>query len=360
MSENLRDELVSLTSDLIRFESIAERPDQLAAAIHYVAGYLATIPNIHVQRSERNSKPALVATLRETRRPALLLNAHLDVVVAAPQQFQPEVRDGRIYGRASQDMKGSAAVMLCLLRDLAALEHPPDVGFQFVSDEEIGGRDGTGRLLEDGWRCETFIALEPTDMHICYAQKAPMWVEVTVPGTPGHGSRPWDSRNPIFAIQAGLARLAERFPAPDAPIWRTTVTPTSMQAGGGSRNQIPASAGMSFDIRHTGEDRPEDLVALLQECFPGAEVRGGRSGGLLESDPNEAAFQRLAHISRQVTGRQCEFYREHFASDARFYSQAGIPAICFGPVGQGLHSDDEWVSVDGLVDLYNVLREYVQ
>jgi succinyl-diaminopimelate desuccinylase len=360
MSENLRDELVSLTSDLIRFESIAERPDQLAAAINYVASYLAAIPNIYIQRSERNSKPALVATLRETRSPALFLNAHLDVVVAAPEQFQPDVRDGRIYGRASQDMKGSAAVMLRLLRDLAALENPPDVGFQFVSDEEIGGRDGTGRLLEEGWRCETFIALEPTDLNICYAQKAPMWVEVTVSGTPGHGSRPWDSHNPIFAIQAGLARLAERFPDPTEPIWRTTVTPTSLQAGGGSRNQIPASASISFDIRHVGEDRPEDIVALLRECFPGAEVHGGRSAGLLQSDPNEAAFQRLARVSEQVIGRKSEFYREHFASDARFYSQAGIPAICFGPVGQGLHSDDEWVSIDGLVDLYTVLREYVQ
>lgn len=359
MSENLRAELITLTSDLIRFESIAERPDQLAAAANYIASYLAAIPNIYVQRSERNSKPALVATLRETRSPTLFLNAHLDVVVADPQQFKPEVREGRIYGRASQDMKGSAAVMLRLLRDLAALDHPPDVGFQFVCDEEIGGYDGTGRLLEEGWRCETFIALEPTDMHICYAQKGPMWVEIIVPGTPGHGSRPWDSQNPILAVQAGLARLAERFPDPAEPIWRTTITPTGLRAGAGSRNQIPAEASISFDIRHTGDDRPADLMAMLQECFPGATLRGGKSGGLLESDPSAPSLQRLARVCQQVTGKPCEFYREHFASDARFYSQAGMSSVCFGPVGQGLHSDNEWVSIDGLVDLYTVLWEYV-
>src|SRR5918911_1597844 len=86
-----------------------------------------------------------------------------------PAQLQPEVRDGRIYGRASQDMKGSGAVLLRLMRDLAALPEPPDVGFMFVSDEEIGGEDGTGYLAQQGWGCGFFLAAEPTDMQICYA-----------------------------------------------------------------------------------------------------------------------------------------------------------------------------------------------
>ena len=61
----------------------------------------------------------------------------------------------------------------------------------------------------------------------------------------------------------------------------------------------------------------------------------------------------------QVLGRTALLYREHFASDARFYSDLRIPAVCFGPVGAGLHSDEEWVSIDSLVELYHVLARFV-
>src|SRR5215475_1650607 len=115
----LLDELTALTCELVVIRSIAEQPDQLHA-----------------------------------------------------------VRGGRIYGRGSQDMKGSGAVLLRLLKDLAALDVPPDVGFMFVSDEEIGGANGTGILLEQGWRCGFFLAAEPTDLDICFEQKGAMWVEV--------------------------------------------------------------------------------------------------------------------------------------------------------------------------------------
>lgn len=105
----LRDELIRLTCDLIRFETIADRPDQLQAAIDYVADYLADVPGIQIEKSCVADKPALVVTLQPTRSPRLMLNGHLDVVVGQPAQFVPEVRDGRIYGRGSQDMKGSIA-----------------------------------------------------------------------------------------------------------------------------------------------------------------------------------------------------------------------------------------------------------
>src|SRR5204863_8462163 len=119
----------------------------------------------------------LVVRLRDAKAPAGTLNAHPDVVPARPEQFRPEVRDGRIYGRASQDMKGSGAVLLRLMKDLAALPEPPDVGFMFVSDEEIGGENGTGYLADQGWSCGFFLAAEPTDLQICYAHTGVLWVD---------------------------------------------------------------------------------------------------------------------------------------------------------------------------------------
>ncbi len=172
----LRDQLVQLTCELIAIPSTDDRPDQLAAVIDYAERYARAAPGVFVHRVEHAGKPSLIVTLRDTRAPAVMLNAHLDVVAARPEQFAPQVRDGRIYGRASQDMKGSGAVLLRLLRDLAARPTPPDVGWMFVSDEEIGGENGTGFLADQGWGCRFFLAAEPTDLQICYAQKGVLWV----------------------------------------------------------------------------------------------------------------------------------------------------------------------------------------
>ena len=354
----LLDELSALTCDLIAIPSIAERPDQLQAVIDYAERYARAVPGVYIHRGEWAGKPSLVATLRDTHAPAVLLNAHLDVVPARPEQFQPVVRDGRIYGRGSQDMKGSGAVLLRLLKDLAALDSPPDVGFMFVSDEEIGGADGTGILLEQGWRCDFFLAAEPTDMEICFEQKGAMWIEIHLRGKPAHGSRPWEGRNAMAALRDGLLAMERRFPTPDENAWRTTVVPTIVH-GGEASNRLPESVVLTLDIRHIPEDQPDAIVAGLRECYPADEVRLLRRGPPLSTDPHDAGVQRLAACAAEALGRPTRFYREHFASDARFYSSVGIPAVCFGPVGAGLHSDEEWVDLASLGQLYDTLRRFV-
>ena len=362
MTDTLRAELTTLTSDLVRFASTADRPDQIKASLDYVAAYASKVPGVFVERVEHNGVHSVVVTLRDTHTPAIFLNGHLDVVAAKPEQFEPEERMGRLYGRATQDMKGSVAVMLRLIKDLAAaasINDRPNVGFQFVGDEEIGGFDGTGWLLEQGWRCGFFIAAEPTDMRICYAQKGVAWYEVRLPGVPAHGSRPWDGTNPLLALGHGLVALDTAYPVPEPGAWRTTIVPTIVHSSSASANQIPPEVMLSIDVRHIPEDTPDSITAALQHCFPTGEVRRGHDGPPLDTDPNNPHVQQLANVSAAVLGQSTELYREHFASDARFYSSVGIPAICFGPVGKGLHSDDEWVDLESLAQVYDVLRKFV-
>ncbi len=357
---DLTSELTRLTCDLIRFETIENRPDQLQAAIDYVAAYLADLP-VAIERSEAGGKPALVVTLRPTRAPRLMLNGHLDVVVGQPDQFVPQVRDGRIYGRGSQDMKGSVAVMMRLIRDLAQQPNPPDVGFQFVTDEEIGGRYGTGRLRDEGWRCDFMLCLEPTDLGILFEHKGGMWTKLRIPGRAAHGSRPWEGENPVFPLMAGIAAMAERYPPPAGPRdWRTSVTPTEIQVGAGSRNQVPAEAFVTFDIRWTSDTSPERIQADLAAAFPSAEFVSVLASAGLQTDPEHHEVARIADLIAHHTGQPPRFYREHFATDARYYSHIGVPAICLGPVGKGLHSAEEWVEIASLVTLYHIIASYIE
>ncbi len=95
-NQSLLDELTTLTCDLVTMNSVAEQPEQLQAVIDYAERYIRAVPGIYVHRGEHAGKPYVIATLRDTRAPAVMLNAHLDVVPGRPEQFQPEVRDGRI------------------------------------------------------------------------------------------------------------------------------------------------------------------------------------------------------------------------------------------------------------------------
>jgi succinyl-diaminopimelate desuccinylase len=356
----LLDEMVALTCDLIAFESIDQQRDEIHAAIDYAERYARAHTNGLIERVESQGIPNLVVSLRGNRTPKLTLNAHLDVVPGRPEQFHPQVREGRIYGRGSQDMKGSAAVLLRLIKDLAALPEPPDVAFQFVGDEEIGGANGTRVLLEErGWRTGFFLAAEPSDLQICYAHKGSMWPEVLLRGSPAHGSRPWDGVNPIIALQAGLVAVAERYPTPDEAAWMTTVVPTRIESGDAT-NRLPSAARVVFDIRFIPEERPEDVLAVLRESFPGAELVGRAPGAPLYTDPNNPLVQQLAGCIQRATSEKAGFYREHFATDARYYSDAHIPAVCVGPIGAGLHSDEEWVDIESLGTLYQILRQFAE
>lgn len=358
MSPSLRDELVQLTMDLVRFPSVAERPDQLRAVIDYAAQYAHAMPGLHISTGEHADKPYLIATLHETCAPSIMLNAHLDVVPGRAEQFTPEVRNGRIYGRATQDMKGSAAVLLRLMKDLAALPTPPDVGFMFVSDEEIGGENGVGYLADQGWGCDLFISAEPTDLRICSAHKGAMWVEVHLRGTPAHGARAWEGHNAILDLRDGLVALEQRYPTLIEDTWRTTATPTRVR-GGEADNRLPETVVLALDIRFVPEDQPDDIVAALRECFTGGEVRMLRRGPPLFTREDEPMVQRLAAAVTDVLEQPAQFFHEHFATDARYYSARGVPAVCIGPVGAGLHSDEEWVDIESLAQLYDVLRRFV-
>jgi succinyl-diaminopimelate desuccinylase len=359
MTDLLHD-LTTLTCDLVRFPTTADRPDQLKAVIDYVEAYLADIDGLTIERTNSDNKPALMVALQATKRPALMLNGHLDVVMARPDQYEPQIRDGRIYGRGTQDMKASMAVMLRLIRDLAARPERPNVGFQFVTDEEIGGIHGTNYLLEQGWECDFMLCLEPTDLGILYEHKGGVQIDIRIPGAPGHASRPWDSSNPTWEVAAGLQRLAAMHPIPaGSHEWKTTFTPTSLHIGTASRNQVPPEAVIGFDIRRTRDLSPEQIRDDIAACFPTAEFLTFRYGPGLVTDPEQEDVVRVADIVSRRTGTTARFYREHYGTDARFYTAKGMPAICLGPIGAGLHSDEEWVDIASMGTLYDIILDFI-
>ena len=150
---------------MLAIPSTADRPDQLNRALDAVIDFVG--PGFTVERFESNGKPSALLWAGDGPRPAfrIVLNGHLDVVPAAAEQFVPR-RDGdRLYARGAQDMKVSALVQAAVFRELAA-RLPYPLGLQLVTDEEVGGRDGTRHQLEQGVTGEFVVIGEHSGLDI--------------------------------------------------------------------------------------------------------------------------------------------------------------------------------------------------
>ncbi len=355
---SIRAALIELTKSLIAIPSISDDAVHRAAVIDFIEQFCRALPGVHLTRHESNGFPSLVAAFDDVPAKSLVLNGHVDVVPARSSQFEPVERDGKIYGRGAQDMKGAVAAMMVLLRALAESGEKPSVSWQFVTDEEIGGTDGVGYLLRQGYTADFFLAGEPTDLRIVNRAKGILWITIMQEGEPAHGSRPWEGRNPIVPVSQGLQKLLQRYPIPAEPVWHTTVTPAAIH-GGDAHNRVPTSVQLKLDVRRIPDEAPEDILHFVHECFPDADVQVGHCGSALDTRPNDPEVAKLKQAIEAETGQLAEFYNEHFGSDARFYSEVGVPAVCFGPTGAGLHSHNEWVSIDSLETFYRVLRRLV-
>jgi acetylornithine deacetylase len=112
---------------------------------------------------------------------SLLLNAHMDTVGVEDMSIDPfggELREGRVYGRGAQDMKGSLAAMIAAAKAIvdAGIRLRGDLLITGVADEEHSSI-GTEALVKE-FKADSAIVTEPTDMHICRAHRGFIWFEV--------------------------------------------------------------------------------------------------------------------------------------------------------------------------------------
>lgn len=346
--------------ELVAIPSVSNRREECHRTLDYVQKALGPQHGLHVWEVEDQGVRSLVVGTHDSRRAKVILNAHLDVVWAPDEQFMPRVEKGLLYGRGTYDMKGAGAVYLQILRDLAASDPAtrPDVQVQFVTDEEIGGHHGACKLVDEGFTGGLFIAGEPTDLNICYQAKGLLWVTVRQPGRPGHAAMPWQAENPLLALHRGLGRLLEAYPQPATAEWRTTVTPTGIEAGG-SHNRVPDLASLKLDIRHVPADPATRLKQELRAAFPEATLELVQESYALDTDPEADEVQRLVELQNAELGHPPTLYSEHFASDARYWGRLGVPSVCWGPAGAGMHASDERVDLQSLETYYRLVRQLV-
>jgi succinyl-diaminopimelate desuccinylase len=344
--------MLTRLAELISIRSTADRPDELQRALDLVideagAGWT-------VRRFLANGKPsALLHPPGAGGGPfRVVLNAHLDVVPGADEQFVPRREGDRLYGRGGHDMKAAALVLTGVFRDLAGVL-PYPIALQLVTDEEVGGADGTGHQLAAGVRAGFVIIGEQSGLRVVTESKGICQARLTTTGRSAHAAYPWLGENALLALTAAIGRLLDRYPVPAAEAWTTTVNVARLDTPNRAVNQVPALATAAVDIRYPPTDtdfagRTAAEVAAHLTAVSGAAAEVDALGPPHHADPDSTEV-RLLRAAIRGAGHPGDLLRKHGAADGRYYHALGTDAVIFGPGGDGQHGPDEYVDLTTLV-----------
>lgn len=319
------------------------------------------------------NRPNVVGILRGSGGgKSLLLNAHMDTVgtegMAAP--FSAEIRDGKLYGRGSQDMKGSLAAMLAAAKAIVdrGIVLSGDLLITAVADEEyisIGTDDLVKRFSADA-----AIVTEPTDMRLCRAHRGFIWYTVTSVGRAAHGSRYDEGVDAIMRMGRFLHELdkleQELRRRPPHPLVGTPSLHAAMIAGGTEISVYAAQCTLQVERRTNPGETVAQATAELETLCQRVNATDTTNQLAVTVDFSRPAFEIAANrpvvqVVEQAMSKRLGKAEPHvgatFWTDAAILAATGIDTVLLGPVGAGLHSAEEWVDLQSVSDLAAVLAE---
>lgn len=284
----------------------------------------------------------------------LYFHGHYDVVPAqSREQFNPMVRNGRLYGRGSTDMKSGLAAMIYATYLLKELKVPlrGRIGLCLVADEETGGRGGSAYLDQLGLLGQDAVAMltpEPTSGVIWNANRGAITLRVTVRGRPAHvglqhqGVNAFEGMLQVArALQALKAEVEQRKTGyhivPEAAAHSILMLGGRVE-GGTNFNVVPDTCTFTVDRRFNPEEDLETEKARLLALFERVRQQGiqlevevfqeGPSCGTPADHPVAVA---LAETAEAVLGERPAFEMCPGLLETRWYARKGIPAFAYGP-----------------------------
>lgn len=376
------DYLEKTLAGLVRINSInpfftqgeEQRTDESAIAA-YLAGELERLGMRVTSHEPEPGRVSVVGTLPGTGGGrSLLLYGHMDTVnvegMAAP--FSAEVRDGRMYGRGTYDMKGGLAA--CVAAAKAVIDSGArlagDLSVVGVADEEVaslGLFDLLKTLKADAPRTAAIVT-EATELDICVAHKGFCWFEVETFGRAAHGSRfleGIDANLRMGRFLGHLDRLERQLrESPGHPLVGPPTLHAATLRGGTGPSTYAAHCRLEVERRTVPGETEAGTLAELQgildrlkaedPAFQGS-VRTLLARPPFEVAPEAAIVQTVDRAAAEVLGRRPATIGHTFWMDASLFAEAGIETVVIGPAGAGAHAIEEWVDLDSVAKLADIL-----
>lgn len=320
---------------------------------------------------------------RGTEGPVLCFAGHTDVVPTGPLNewssapFQPEVRDGMLYGRGAADMKGSIAAFVVACEHFVAAnpDHKGSIALLITSDEEGPSINGTVKVIETlearGEKIDWCLVGEPSSTSqagdiIKNGRRGSLNAQLTVTGKQGHVAYPHLADNPIHRAAPALAELAaaewdqgnDYFPP-------TTFQISNLNAGTGATNVVPGEINALINFRFSTELTENQIrqrtEAILKKHQLNYKIDWKLSGQPFLTAEGELVAACVDSIRRN-TGIETQLSTAGGTSDGRFIAPTGAQVVELGPCNKTIHQIDECVSVedlDTINDIYQGILSYL-
>jgi succinyl-diaminopimelate desuccinylase len=318
---------------------------------------------------------------RGKNQPLLVFAGHTDVVPPGPREswdsdpFTPTIRDGKLYGRGSCDMKSSIAAMMVACEQFIAETPDPaiDLAFLITSDEEGPAVNGTVKVVETLAARQEHIdwALvgEPSSKHtvgdvVKNGRRGSLNGVLTVHGVQGHVAYPDTVVNPVHQALVALDKLATRqWDAGNDYFPPTSFQISNIKAGTGAENVTPGSLEVMFNFRFSTASTAESLQQQVREVLEAHHLNYDISWRL-SGNPFLTPDGVLVQAAREAIQKTCNIdttlSTSGGTSDGRFIARGKEEVMELGPVNATIHQANEHIDVAQLEDLvviyYNILN----
>ncbi len=359
---NTLNEIVETVEELIKFKTTPSNFSEFERAVNYIENYFSGT-SIKIKKHYFNNFPALYISTVDTKHASILMQAHVDVVDGNDLQFIPKIKNSKMYGRGTSDMKGFVAVAMKLISEFENHSSNCSLALVLTFDEEIGSENGAKKMAELGYTGDLIINGDAGYNHsVIYGEKGILKIKLKVEATPGRHPYTWEGKNAFELLNEDYNAIISLFKNKDIATnednWHTTYSIYDINII--NKEQYPpnsAEAKMNFYFTEnlTVAEILELIISKVKHCSVEQFIGSER----VFIDPKSIYIQRLYEIMTTHFNREIAIRTENGSSDARFYSNKNIPIVIVKPVGNDMHGENECLDVDSLLPLFNSLKEFI-
>jgi len=326
------------------------------------------------ERVPSGIRPNVIVRYEGRSRRNIWIVSHMDVVPPgegwSSDPFKPVIKDGRIYGRGTEDDGQAIISSLYAVKTLADLKIRSDYGLNLaiVSDEETGSKYGISHLISEGVFSEDDLILVPDAGNkdgtmIEVAEKGILWIRVTVRGKQAHASTPEKGLN-AHRIGMRLATaiddvLHSKFNEVDGlfdpPV--STFEPTKREGGVDNVNTIPGVDIIYFDCRILPRYDIGEVIETVKKIAEAFEAYGvditveevERSEPSF-TDPDSEIVRRIKRAVKLLRGKEAKPMGIGGGTCAAYLRRAGLQAVVWMTTEETAHQPDEYCVIDNMVE----------
>lgn len=361
--------IIEVAQELIKFHTETGNDTEINKAMNYIKNMMSLIGAKVDIFTKKDTAPVIFIRNRNTLNLDALALGHIDVVPAEAKMFNPIVKEGRLYGRGSLDMKSFAAVALNSMQYVIEHKLPINFGIILSSDEEKGSK-GTKAFLEKYAKIKADIVLD-NDVggditKLIVKCKNPVFVKIKTHGKEAHGSLPWEGVDANELMFKVLQNVRKYYPAYDLNgkkprnKWVDTMHIAKIE-GGKVANIISDYCEALCDVRLVETSDLSDLKKNLDKAMiKGAEYEIISSSTPVVMDEKNSHIVAYKKLAEKILARKLKFEYEGGATDAREFAIRGSTVIMHSGTGEGMHASGEYVEIDSVEKLSEIQIQFLQ